>query len=233
MGFLSFSLLAITWLGPGVAVKSPSQKHSSLFQAWAMSPYPPSYYPYPPYYGPYPQMQPVYDQPGFMINQSPPQQAPQYFYPPGNQYPQYPPPQQYMAASPASTPPVTYYQAPPPQVKNIVMAPPAPVPQQQHDDPQPRTVLKVDVPDTRQSSTQPSPIKEALQKELDKAAKALDNIAAHAPDLSQFDNLAWKPVASSNPVEQLSLAQDPVPLDTHILNWRKLVGLPPNDPVGK
>ena len=73
--------------------------------------------------------------------------------------------------------------------------------------------------------TTPSPMKLVLTKELDDAMKQIDKVGTSALDMSSsFDNLKWTP----KPMDRapMSLSEDTVPIDNHILNWRELVGLP-------
>jgi hypothetical protein len=233
--FLFAFLVLATYGDPGYLRKHQSTGNdtsSSLFQAYAIGPYPnaPNYYPYMPIYPPGGYMI-SYDQAGQpFVMQQPPQGAPVMMNQPQMYYPQMAgqppqimaPPQQY-----GGYVPVPRDGNQPTYVQYVPVRPADPAPRAEATKPEVtrsvvpvNTQFKVDVPHVESPDT---PMKDALRKELDNAAKALDNIGSHTPDLSQFDNLSWQNPDRHN-MQALSLSEDPVPLDNHILNWRELVG---------
>ena len=218
MFWLLVSLLTLSLV---TGVKRSEPVKSSLFQSWAEPP-------------PY-MMYPNYMQPGFAPEYMQQRYAPPYPYPPMNYYPQAPPPppgyfqQQYQpypygyqpALQAASPPPVVVeYQTPPvlterkPAVE--VKEPEAAVP----------PIAQSVEPVQAVPQTTPSPMKAALSKAMNDAMKQMDKVTDSALDLSTFDNLHYSAPAASRPPVRMSLSEETVPLDSHILNWRELVGLP-------
>ena len=186
-------------------------KKSSLFEAYAMAPY--GYY-YPPPYAPYnTPYAPQYQQPPPYAGPPPPGYFPPYMPPPQAGY--YDPRYGMQFAAPERQ---QQYQAPP-----VLQGPPsravaAPV-QEMREEPvkQAPQVVKQTV------ETTPSPLKVALAEALSEASKQIDKANAQtASHLVSFDNLDYSPRHNPPPV---SLSQDTVPIDDHILNWRELVGI--------
>ena len=202
---------------------------SSLFQTWAAPPYmypymqapgplnPPGYFPYsyqgpPPPMGYYPPPQPTYYQQQF---QYAPPMGPamipfNYQGPPNPPVVAYQPPPVMMAAQPMQQISQMTAQAPEAASKAATTT------QTQTD--------KLSSVESAATTTA-SPMKAELSRALNDAMKQMDKVTDSALDLSTFDNLRYVPPASPPPV-RLSLSQDTVPIDNHILNWRELVGLP-------
>ena len=221
-------------------VKKPGPK-SSLFQSWAMAPYPymqqqqqfaQQYMdqagPYGPPRGPEygyggPQAWPPY--PGGyypMGYQNGPAPPPMYYYPQAPQPPQYPtyqvtePSRTEYSAYPPRPAPAIGYQTPP-----VLLADPA------HEKPSEAQAASP-TPEVHAEtvSTTASPMKVALSQAMNDAMKQMDKVTDSAVDLTSFDNLHYVPTQPPVKPVRLSLSEETVPLDSHILNWRELVGLP-------
>jgi hypothetical protein len=80
--------------------------------------------------------------------------------------------------------------------------------------------------DATTESTTSNPLKDELTRALNEASKEMDKVKHNAAlSLSSFDDLDWKP-ESKKTIPRMSLSDETVPVDNHILNWRDLVGLP-------
>ena len=220
------------------AVKKAAK--SSLFQAYALNPYP-----YSPYYMPYPPQMAFY-----------PMQTPQGGIPTPNYYvqpemPAFPiPPYGYqpMAAPQAPAPSKDYYY---PTATYANVGPIAGSPMNMAGGPSPPSIARTDaqatqlaVPETypnpgaqvnsqetklpEQSRSEPGPIKAALSAALDEAAKEIDQLNAHTAEMTTLDKLGSQ---SSFKLPKISLSEESVPIDDHILNWKELIGLPNKNSV--
>lgn len=205
---------------------------SSLFQRFMAVPVdvpmaPPPYPPYPPY---------MYDPSGYYYGYPAPGMMPP-------APPMAPPPQYYVENNPPiyyGYPQMVQQQQAPPAPKRSVMYAARPAPQtpvmqvRQREDP---TVAPVAVQVQKQAVEAPvkehlqegahetNELKDKLTRALTEASKQMDKVSNSALAPNAFDDLIWKP--SSSPIETMSLSEDTVPIDNHILNWRDLVGLPP------
>lgn len=213
---------------------------SSLFQAYAMNPYG-----YPGYYMPYQPMA-YYAMPP----NGPPAYYPQIAAPQGPQVPNMAPPLMPVgpyAYQPPRQPPQYYYQpqAYSTQITAKVRDDPMPVGpdgtgpfpgletpfrQSQHSASRGDSMPQAPKPsETRQPGSSNGPIKEAFSVAMEEAAKQIDQVNAKAAEITAF-NQAEVAAPFSLPKE-VSLSQESVPIDSHILNWRDLVGLPSRNPV--
>jgi hypothetical protein len=227
-------VLLLLALGSVEAVKKAPP--SALFEAYAMAPYG-YYYPYPPYpgYGP-PPGQPPYAPPpaqagAYPVPAGPYGPPPPGFYPPfisqpGQGY--YDPRMgmqfSYDQRAPPARPVVQQDQppVPPPQVEDTVPAQP-----KRTETPHPYPVVAAKL--SQRTVTTPNPLKAALSEALNEATKDIDKANAQAATrLVSFDGLDYSPRNNPPPV---SLSQESVPIDDHILNWRELVGLPGSNPM--
>ena len=279
MRYFVLAVALVSGLTEGVKTNiRGSKKPSSLFQAYAYSPY--GYYmqsPYPiyglqqqqgppppiygppqppqPMYGPPQPPQPVYgpqqgQQQGPPLAVYGPQQGPQQGpnqpvygpqpgqqqgssqpYPPGQASNQAnygnPTGQMFPMYQPYYMPPPAYYPQPQPYqpptreapVREVFQAPARVI----EDAPQPPPVVEEQL-----IGPANNPLKEALSKALEDASKQIDKANAHAAmKLASFDDIDFSPRKSNS--RPISLAEDSVPIDNHILNWRELVGLPPSN----
>ena len=210
------------------AVKRKAGKPSSLFEAYAM-------YPYGYYMQPYPMMQPQGPPfPGaypMMAAQSMPPQPPPYPY--GSYYM----PQGYYPMAPFPSAPRPQVSEAPPQVRSdpepaipdVPVNTPAPVRfVERRADPEPQRFSV----DKRQKTdlSAPNPLKDALASALNEASQQIDKANKHAKlNFVSFDDLDFSP-RHSTPAP-VSMSEESVPIDDHILNWRELVGLPASNPV--
>jgi hypothetical protein len=227
--FLLMLIRLITCLIVSVqGVKKPATK-SSLFQAYSMSPYS-----YPPYYMPYPM--------AFYPMQSP--QAgpgPNYYVQP--EIPGYPmPPYGYqpIAAPQAAPAPSKEYYYPtypnPPPMMNpavnmatmVTHSPPiAPaIPENRLEPPVSDPQTQANAQDPTQSTG--GPIKAALSAALEEASKEIDQVNKHTAELTSLDKLSTQ---SSFKLPKISLSEESVPIDDHILNWKELIGVPDKNPL--
>ena len=234
-------LVANAWGEPSLRKKD--EKSSSLFQRFMAVPVDvpmaPPYAPYPPYmydpngyyYG--------YPAPGMMGPPPPPMAAP---------------PQYYMENSPPMSPPVYYGYPPVPQQGPPPVEPPVGQPRVMYTQRQPKrespsppitqqvaeepistsapTVVQLENPTVgspvqvhaHDEKSEPNELKDKLSKALAEASKQMEKVSNSALAPNAFDDLIWKP--SSSPMGTMSLSEESVPIDNHILNWRDLVGLP-------
>ncbi len=208
------------------------KKPSSLFEAYAMYPQPYGYYMQSPY--------PVFgqqQQPPMFPPQQPQQPPPMYpMYPPyfmpplpPNYYPQPPQalafPQPYMQAQPSRPELPAAPPSRPVQAQAFELAPPKPAVELVEKAPVPAPALEEEL-----IAPTKNPLKEALSSALDEASKQIDKANHNAAlKLASFDDIDFSPRREQQ--KPISLAQEPVPIDNRILNWRELVGLPPANPV--
>lgn len=213
---------------------------SSLFQAYAMNPYG-----YPGYYMPYQPMA-YYTMPP----NGPPAYYPQMAAPQGPQVPNMAPPPMPVgpyAYQPPRQAPQYYYppQAYSPQITAKVRDDPMPVgpegtvtlpvvdnqsSQGERSPTHGNSMAQAPKPsENRQPGSSNGPIKEAFSVAMEEAAKQIDQVNAKAEEITAF-NQAEVASPFSLPKE-VSLSQESVPIDSHILNWRDLVGLPSRNPV--
>ena len=76
-----------------------------------------------------------------------------------------------------------------------------------------------------------NPLKDALSEALNEASKQIDEANKHAKmKFVSFDDIDFAPKKTKVAVP-VSLSDERVPIDDHILNWRELVGLPAKNPV--
>jgi hypothetical protein len=76
-----------------------------------------------------------------------------------------------------------------------------------------------------------NPLKDALSVALTEASKQIDEANKHAKlKFVSFDDIDYNP-RKARVAAPVSLSDERVPIDDHILNWRELVGLPANNPV--
>jgi hypothetical protein len=205
------------------------KKASSLFQRFMTVPVDvpmvqPPYPPYPPY---------MYDPSGYYYGYPPPGMMPpmappsQYYVDNGPPppvyygYPQMVPQQAPLTAKPqamyAARPPPRVVQREAAQQENPTQAPVAVELQKQ--------VVESPIKEHAKVEThEPNELKDELTKALNEASHQMDKVSNSALAPNAFDDLVWKP--SSSPIETMSLSEDTVPIDNHILNWRDLVGLP-------
>jgi hypothetical protein len=245
MGLMCMWIVEIDAIGQHTRLRKQGEKPSSLFEAYAMYPYG-GYYMQPAYPPPMfpqqspPQIQaPVFGpgQPGY-----PPMYAPYYMPPPAGYYQQPPPAAVAFPQPPAYAPPQA------PELSAAIRPPPAPpVTEQKRVSEEPEGLIRTErfpeetkrippahltIPSDEQLIPTKNPLKEALTDALKEASRQIDKANEHAAlNLVSFDDIDFAPKRSTAP--PVSLSQESVPIDNHILNWRDLVGLPPSNPVMK
>jgi hypothetical protein len=239
--------ISLAWIAACGVLAEPSLRRkqdddkkaaTSLFQRYMAVPVDvpmaqPPYPPYPPYmydpsgyyYGGYPGMMAVPPpQPQYYM-----EGAPYYAYPQAVQQGPPPVPVQQQALPRSVSPPVPVY-APPQAVQQSSEQVRIPVAAQ--DEKPPVSVAKFENPvveapvreHTQAEKDEPSELKDKLTKALAEASKQMDKVTNNALAPNAFDDLIWKPTTPN--VETMSLSDQTVPIDNHILNWRDLVGLP-------